>query len=348
MEHYIDLLYQPIFDATGSVTGIFAQGHDVTETHRAYEELAEKVDQLEKSRTRQAYRLQLADLVRHLVSSTDIFKETGQLLARHLNVSRVLCADYDIQRKTVTFHSNYTDKGVGELNGTYPCESLGVANFASLEDGTTWVSNDMQHDPRTSGADTWPTFEGLDIYSGVVVPLSRNGTLIACMFINDTIPREWADGEVALIEDAAERAWNAVERIRSEEALRDADRKKDEFLAMLGHELRNPLAPLSAAAELLQLAATNPERVISTSKIIARQVTHMTGIVNDLLDVSRVTSGLVVLDKAEVDLNQVAADAVEQIRSLIVWNCTADTWRPKVRGKDAVANSPYACRASLP
>lgn len=316
-DHYIDLLYQPIFDATGAVTGIFAQGHDVTDTHRAYEELAEKVEQLEKSRARQAFRLQLADVVRHLVSSSDIFKETSQLLGRHLNASRVLCGDYDLQHKVVTFHSNYVDKGAGELNGTYPCASFGAANFASMEDGKTWVSNDMQHDPRTNGPDTWPTFEALHIYSAVVVPLSRSSTLIACMFINDNMARQWTDGEIALIEDASERAWNAVERIRSEEGLRDADRKKDEFLAMLGHELRNPLAPISAAAELLQLAATNPERVISTSKIIARQVAHMTGIINDLLDVSRVTSGLVILDSEEVDLKRVVADAVEQIRSLI-------------------------------
>jgi PAS domain-containing protein len=61
-EKYVDLLYQPIFDVSGAVTGIFAQGHDVTETQRAYEELAEKVEQLEKSRARQAFRLHLADI----------------------------------------------------------------------------------------------------------------------------------------------------------------------------------------------------------------------------------------------------------------------------------------------
>ena len=316
-ETYVDLLYQPIYDAGGEVTGIFAQGHDVTETHRASVALAEKVEQLEKSRARQAFRLELADMVRHLMNSPEIFMETSHLLGRHLNASRVLFGDYDIQHKVVTFHSNYVDKGAVELNGTYSSATFGAANFASLEDGTTWVAGDLAHDPRTAGPDTWPAFERLGIYSGAVVPLSRSGMLIACLFVNDNTARQWTDGEVALIEDAAERAWNAVERIRAEEALRDADRKKDEFLAMLGHELRNPLAPISAAAELLQLTASYPERVISTSKIIARQVAHMTGIVNDLLDVSRVTSGLVVLDKAEVDLKQVVADAIEQIRPLM-------------------------------
>jgi signal transduction histidine kinase/ActR/RegA family two-component response regulator len=229
----------------------------------------------------------------------------------------VLFGDYDVQTKLVTYHSNYLSSGVPEISGTHPAARFGTANFASLEDGTTWVCDDLEHDPRTLGPDTWPAFKSLGIYSGVVVPLSRNGTLIACLFVNDGRPRKWTDGEVALIEDAAERAWNAVERIRAEEALREADRRKDQFLAMLGHELRNPLAPISAAAALLQLAASSPERVKNASQIIARQVGHMTGIVDDLLDVSRVTSGLVVLDKEEVDIKRVVSDAVEQIRPLI-------------------------------
>lgn len=316
-ENYIDLLYQPIFDANGAVTGIFAQGHDVTETQRAYRELAEKVEQLEKSRARQAVRLHLADALRHLFTSTDIYVQASQLIGEHLNASRVLFGDYDVEAKQVTYHSNFVSHGTAELNGTFAAASFGTADFASLEDGTTWICEDLEHDPRTSGPDTWPTFKSLGIYSGVVVPLSRSGTLIGCMFVNDNKPRKWTDGEVALIEDVAERAWNAVERIRAEEALREADRRKDQFLAMLGHELRNPLAPISAAAELLQMAASDTERVKSVSKVIARQVGHMIGIVDDLLDVSRVTSGLVVLQKDEVDLKRVVSDAVEQIRPLI-------------------------------
>ena len=316
-ENYIDLLCQPIFDAGRTVTGIFVQGNDVTETHRAYEKLAEQVEQLEQSRAREALRFALADTLRHVVISNDVFKRTSQLLVRHLNVSRVLFGDYDPQNGLVAYHSNFVGKGAVELIGTYRSADFGVANFASLEEGKTWVADDMEHDPRTAGPDTWPTFERHHIYSAVVVPLSRSGTMIACLFVNDDTARKWTDDEVALIEEAAERSWNAVERMRAEQALKDADRKKDEFLAMLGHELRNPLAPISAAAQLLQTAPSNPERVISTSKIIARQVAHMTSIVNDLLDVSRVTSGLVVLEKEEIDLKRVVSDAVEQIRPLI-------------------------------
>ena len=103
----------------------------------------------------------------------------------------------------------------------------------------------------------------------------------------------------------------------SGERLRQADRRKDEFLAMLAHELRNPLAPISAAAELLQLGKLDGERVLRTSQIIGRQVRHMTSLVDDLLDVSRVTRGLVELEKTPLDVNRIVADAVEQVTPLI-------------------------------
>jgi signal transduction histidine kinase/ActR/RegA family two-component response regulator len=316
-ENYIDLLFQPIFDANGAVTGIFAQGHDVTETKRAHAALAEKVEQLEKSRARQAVRLHLADVLRHVSGANNIYAKTSKLIGKHLDASRVLFGEYDVESKQVTFHSGFVDHGTTELSGTYPAANFSASKFESLENGTTWICEDMEHDPRTSGPDSWRTFQAFGIYAGVAVPLSRSGSLVSCMFVNDNKPRKWTDGEVALIEDAGERAWNAVERIRADEALREANSRKDQFLAMLGHELRNPLAPISAGAELLQMAASDPARVRSVSKIIARQVGHMTGIVDDLLDVSRVTSGLVVLQKEEVDIKRVVMDAVEQIRPLI-------------------------------
>ncbi len=99
--------------------------------------------------------------------------------------------------------------------------------------------------------------------------------------------------------------------------MRDAGRRKDDFLAMLAHELRNPLAPIGAAAHLLRLGRLDEKRLRHTSEIIGRQVDHMTHLINDLLDVSRVTRGLVELENEEVDLRQVIIDAVEQVTPLI-------------------------------
>jgi PAS domain S-box-containing protein len=100
-------------------------------------------------------------------------------------------------------------------------------------------------------------------------------------------------------------------------ALQEQDRRKDEFLAMLAHELRNPLAPISAAADLLRSGAAGEERVRRASEVIARQVRHMTSLVDDLLDVSRVTRGLILLERAEVEVMAIVANAVEQARPLM-------------------------------
>jgi CheY-like chemotaxis protein len=86
---------------------------------------------------------------------------------------------------------------------------------------------------------------------------------------------------------------------------------------MLAHELRNPLAPISTAAELLKLTALDEQRVRQTSNIISRQVEHMTKLVDDLLDVSRVTRGLVTLQEETLALNSMVADAVEQVHAML-------------------------------
>ncbi len=103
----------------------------------------------------------------------------------------------------------------------------------------------------------------------------------------------------------------------AQEELQAASHRKDEFLAMLAHELRNPLAPLSMAAQLLQMAADEPERVRDSARLIERQVRHMTELVDDLLDVSRVTRGLVTVERREVELGEVLQGALEQARPLI-------------------------------
>ena len=103
----------------------------------------------------------------------------------------------------------------------------------------------------------------------------------------------------------------AIDKLEKEDA------RKDEFLAMLAHELRNPLAPIRAAAEVLRLPGHDPSRVKKTSEIIGRQVDHMTRLVDDLLDVSRVTRGLVSLEMEPVVLSQILNDAIEQVQPMI-------------------------------
>jgi PAS domain S-box-containing protein len=129
------------------------------------------------------------------------------------------------------------------------------------------------------------------------------------------------DGEATMLQgvniDIQELKTVGEERRKAIEQLKAEDVRKNEFLAMLAHELRNPLAPISAGAELLKMGRRDEERVRQTSDVISRQVGHMTNLINDLLDVSRVTRGLAELDNSPLDMSRVVADAVEQANPLL-------------------------------
>jgi PAS domain S-box-containing protein len=107
------------------------------------------------------------------------------------------------------------------------------------------------------------------------------------------------------------------ERKEAEEKLQEADHRKDEFVATLAHELRNPIAPIAAAAGILSLPGLDAADVKRAGEVISRQVGHMTGMVNELLDISRITSGLVDLDPSQIDINHIVPEAVEQVEPLI-------------------------------
>jgi signal transduction histidine kinase/CheY-like chemotaxis protein len=112
-------------------------------------------------------------------------------------------------------------------------------------------------------------------------------------------------------------AHQARELAAANRELEEGSHRKDEFLAMLAHELRNPLAGISTAAELLKLGRGSQARIAQTADVIGRQVRHMTKLVDDLLDVSRVTRGLVMIDKQPVDLKEALRGAVEQVHATI-------------------------------
>jgi len=132
--------------------------------------------------------------------------------------------------------------------------------------------------------------------------------------------RIWIDLHCEAVHDAEGRVTavrgtiqDVTDRVNAEEGLREADRRKNEFLAMLAHELRNPLAPIASGAQLLGQDGLDPARTRQISAIIARQARHMAGLVDDLLDVSRVTRGLVALSRARIDINEIVLEALEQV-----------------------------------
>ncbi|MBO0861115.1 MAG: PAS domain-containing protein [Chloracidobacterium sp.] len=132
-------------------------------------------------------------------------------------------------------------------------------------------------------------------------------------FDEDGRPLRW----IGINIDITERKQMEDSLRRQTMALQEADRRKDEFLATLAHELRNPLAPISNAIRILTLRANDPTVVARTSEVMERQVHQINRLVEDLLEVSRIGRGKIRLDKAPVDLADVVATAVETSRPLI-------------------------------
>jgi len=114
------------------------------------------------------------------------------------------------------------------------------------------------------------------------------------------------------------RMREAVERARGrEDALRETSRRKDEFLSMLAHELRNPLAPLMYGIDLLSMPDTNPETIARTREMLGRQVQHMAHIIEDLLDVSRITRGKLTVEREQLDLAHLVRQTVDDRRGTL-------------------------------
>jgi signal transduction histidine kinase/ActR/RegA family two-component response regulator len=161
------------------------------------------------------------------------------------------------------------------------------------------------------------------IRSVYVVPLVARGQTIGAMAVMQAESgRTLTDDDGPLIGELAQRFALALDNVRlyaeSRAAVREAsiaNRAKDEFLAMLGHELRNPLAPIVTSLETM--ARRTPDADGRERRVIERQVRHLSRLVDDLLDVSRIASGKVELHRDTVDLRQVVARALEQIEPML-------------------------------
>jgi signal transduction histidine kinase/DNA-binding response OmpR family regulator len=159
---------------------------------------------------------------------------------------------------------------------------------------------------------------GLRIRSAVVLPLrARARTLGALTLAYGASGREHAPADLATAEDLASRAAIALDNARLHREVQQADRQKNEFLSMLAHELRNPLAPIRNAVEVMRLRADAPAEFAWARDIIDRQVRQLARLVDDLLDVSRITRGRIELRPEPLDLGAVARQAIEASRPFV-------------------------------
>jgi signal transduction histidine kinase/ActR/RegA family two-component response regulator len=159
---------------------------------------------------------------------------------------------------------------------------------------------------------------GVELQCAMVVPLRARGRLLGTVSVGVcNADRRFDSDDLALAEDLAGRAAIAIDNARLYRDVQEHVRRKNEFLATLAHELRNPLAPLRNAVEILQRLDLKDDTLLWVNDVISRQLEHLVRLVDDLLDISRISGGKIQLRMEPIDASKAVTRAVETSRPLI-------------------------------
>ena len=314
----IDDSAAPIRDDLGNVIGVVLIFRDITDRRRDEARLRQSV----------ASTRFLADASATLAELSD-HESTLQRVASLAVPSFADWCAVDMQEADGTIRRlavNHTDPSkvqlARDLFRRYPPQLSDASGVAKVlrEGEPEWMATIPEEflEKVAQDEDYRNIVRRLGLKSYICVPLrSRSRTLGVLTFVTAESGRVYDANDLAAAEDLAHRAVIAIENAGLVAALKESDRRKDEFLAILAHELRNPLAPIRNSVEILRArGATAPEMQWATN-VIDRQAKQMSRLVDDLLDVSRITRGMILLHKERIELSEVVNSAVEASRPLI-------------------------------
>ncbi|MBL8951972.1 MAG: PAS domain-containing protein [Myxococcaceae bacterium] len=305
----IDFIYQPIRGADGAVAGVLVQGHDLTEHAWA----------IERDRFR-------ARVAQQLVQGGD---DVTGVLAHVAHDAAASISDWAIidlfengkSRRLAIAHRNPGDAGLAEQLRAWPLP---------FEIPSTHVLHGQAASPRVVSDVTPEMLRGVSrseehlellehmaIRSVLSVPLLLRGTLYGVLvLLNSRASRRFDENDIvpmaelgAVLATGLDNARLLRDANQAREAAEAASRAKDDFLAMLGHELRNPLAPILTAVQLLRMKGDGAHQ--RQHEVIERQARHLTRLVDDMLDVSAVVHGKLEVRKKPVGLKGIIDKAVE-------------------------------------
>jgi PAS domain S-box-containing protein len=207
--------------------GVACYFRDVTASVRARAAIAASEAALRASEERHAFLLALSDTVRTLIDPLEIQAATARALGRHLGVSRAFYGEME-RRADGDYYvvgPDYCANASPSVHtrptplGLFRASDFGVAYIKELRAGSTVVLNNAEEDPRL-GPEERRSYTEMKAHVGV--PLIKQGQQVAFMAVQNAQPRQWTADEVALVQDAAERTWAAIERARAEASLRDS------------------------------------------------------------------------------------------------------------------------------
>jgi len=295
-----EYIFSPIFGNDGTVEAIAGATRDVTERKQAEE--------------RATF---LSDLSGHLMSlssETEIVTEAVRMLGQHLGVQRCYFIESLKDENLLRVAPDWHREGAISITGDYTIDSFGGEEWWYRYSAGPLMIEDVEKDPLTA-ARAGAYFD-LGIRSFITQPYRRVGPWSVVLAVTESAPRIWTEAEVILLDNVAARVWPLVEQARGIESLRESDRRKDQFLATLAHELRNPLAPVLTGLEIMRRASGDPKMVEQITGIIERQTRQMAHLINDLLDISRVNTGKITLKKEAVSFARILQNSIEASQPL--------------------------------
>ena len=276
--------YAPLRDEAGTVAGILVTAVDVTA--RAADEV-----RVRAADARQAFLLGLNDRLRPLTDPTEIQYAAARALGVHLGASRVGYSEIEADDAHTVVTRHYTD-GVPGIEGRYRVADYGPTLLPALKAGRTVVYRDSANDPALTDAER-AAHAALHVGAAVNVPLVKAGRLAGVLFMHHREARAWSPDELALLEAVAERTWDAVERARSEAALRasEARFRTVQDASPLGFCIHRPIRDASGAvvdfvtpyinAAGARIVGQPPERVMTERLLAIWPAAGAEGIVAD-------------------------------------------------------------------
>ncbi|MGK6310800.1 ATP-binding protein [Variovorax sp. DT-64] len=250
---------------------------------------------------------------RHLRDSDSIMAATARFLGEYLGATRCAYADVESDSDRFTIRSDWSREGVPSSAGVYSLDLFGPQATSNLRGGRHLVVNDVDRELGDEGGAQM--FNAIGIKAIICAGLVKEGRLVAMMAVHQDRPRQWTKDEVHVVSEVVDRCWAHIERVRDAAMLREQDARKDDFIATLAHELRNPLAPIKYAIAIASREPV-PPKAAQMHGVIDRQVSLMARLIDDLLDVSRINRGMIELKREDASLDGLVARALEATQTL--------------------------------
>jgi len=307
---YYEYIFVPVLSPDGAVEAIVGSTRDVTDRKRVEEAARRRAAQLERL-AEVATRINAAHDVNSVLG---VVTEEARMLiaARQAAISMVVNPLHPQPINVVSTRAGRTPEPVAA-----PPEGPGPSKLVNAEVRPIRLSQgDLKTDPR------WGELAGLALAvpteSGwLAAPLvGRDGKSMGLLQLADKEGGEFTTDDEAILVQLSRLAAIAVENARLYEELRGNDRRKDEFLAMLAHELRNPLSAIGNAVKLTSRTGLQ-EHIDWSMEVITRQMQHLTRLIDDLLDVSRINRGKIELRRDVVDVTPILDSAAATVETLV-------------------------------